>query len=124
MTKPVDYSDLYLKYPEHNRYNDSIIIENDTIEVIEQKLEMVLFCNKGDLYGEPDMGCDLEYYLWRTKVGLPIIEKKIVEQINQYIPELNDLGYDIKLRIFEGTIRDILIIDIMINGYDYNFLFN
>lgn len=123
MSKPNDYSDFYLKYPGHNRYKENVLIEDDVIEVIEQKLEVILFTNKGDLYGEPEMGCDLEYYLWQTRVGLPIIEKKIINQIELYIPELKEIGYNIELNIFEGVIRDILIITISINGFNMNYLF-
>lgn len=121
---PVDYKDLYLKYPQHPRYNDERIVEDDIIEVVEQKVEMILFTNKGDLYGEPGLGCDLDYYLWRTRVGVPQIRKKIVDQIDEYVPELNSIGYTLDLRVFEGTIRDILIIDLKIRGYNLNYVFN
>lgn len=123
MSVPVDYKDLYLKYPGHDKYNSYRIVEDDTIEVIEQKLEMILFASKGDLYGEVNFGCDLEYYLWQTRLDTPQIKRYITDQISEYIPELNEIGYTIDVKIYDGTVRDIMFIQIVIRGYNLEYIF-
>jgi len=116
---PLNFSDIYVKYEGHPRYNDKKIVENDLIEVMVQKLEMILFSNKGSLFGDPGMGCDLEYYLWSTKVPDTEIRNNITEQISTYIPELNEVGYTLDLKLYEGEYRDILYLNFTIKGYNY-----
>lgn len=118
----LDFKDLYIKYDGHPRFHSNIIVEDDIVEVIVQKLEMILFTNKGDLYGEPNMGCNLEYFLWQTKVPVPDIRNLIMEQINTYIPELNDLEYSFNIQLYEGTYRDILYLNFIIKGYNFEIL--
>jgi len=118
----LDFKDLYIKYDGHPRFHSNIIVEDDIVEVIVQKLEMILFTNKGDLYGEPNMGCNLEYFLWQTKVPVPDIRNLIMEQINTYIPELNDLEYSFDIQLYEGTYRDILYLNFIIKGYNFEIL--
>lgn len=118
----LDFKDLYIKYDGHPRFHTQRIVEEDVIEVIVQKLEMSLFTNKGDLYGEPDFGANLEYFLWETKVPVTDIRTIITDQINTYIPELNQIGYDFDIQLYEGSYRDILYLNFIIKGYNFEML--
>jgi len=123
MSNITDWKDLTIRWDGHQKYIENKIIEDDLLEVIVQKLEMILFTNKGEVYGDYDLGADLEFYLWETKISNEIIKSKIVQQINKYIPELNMMGYEINLEIYPGDIRDILDINIIIKGYNLSFIF-
>jgi hypothetical protein len=118
-----DYKDIYIKYEGHPKYSSEYIIEDDVINVIIQKLEMILFSRKGEVLGDPDMGCDIEFYLWKTKVPAKQIKKIITDQIVIYIPELTQLEYDINIEIYEGTIQDIMYITTTIKDYNVKFIF-
>lgn len=118
----LDYKDLYIKYDGHPRFHSNKILENDVIETIVQKLEVVLFTNKGDVYGEPQLGCNIEYLLWETKIPVSEIKKNISRQIDIYIPELNELGYDFNIELYEGSYRDILYLNFKIKGYNFEML--
>lgn len=118
-----DVKDLVIRYPGHPKYEPSRIIEDDEIEVIVQKLEMILFTNKGEVLGDIDIGANLEYYLWQTKVTTGNLKFKIEEQIVKYIPELIKIGYTFDLQLFEGTLRDILYLNFVIKGYNIDFIF-
>ena len=50
------------------------------------------------------------------------IENEIQEQINTYIPEMNKLDYTINIELFQGTIRDILKVNIKIKESELNFI--
>ena len=125
MEKNVDWKDLTIRWNGHQKYVENKIIEDDLMEVIVQKLEMILYTNKSEIYGDEgdDIGINLEYYLWQTKINGDIIKGKIVQQINKYIPEMNIIGYDIILKIYPGEIRDIMEINIIIKGYNLSFIF-
>lgn len=117
-----DIKDFTVRYKGHPRYNSSQIIEDRPIEFIIQKIEMILYTNKGEILDDPDFGCNLEYYLWSTKVPVTKIQKDIQNQINEYIPELNTINYNLDVNVFEGTVRDILRININIQDTEINFV--
>ena len=123
MERTTDWKDLTIRWDGHQKYVEGKIIENDLMEVIIQKLEMILFTNTSEVYGSEDLGADLEYYLWETRISNEIIRSKIVQQITKYIPELNLIKYDINLKIYPGVIRDILDINIFVKGYNLSFIF-
>ncbi len=118
-----DVKDLVIRYPGHPKYEPDRIVEDDEIEVIVQKLEMILFTNKGEILGDINLGANLEYYLWQTKVTTGNLKFKIEEQIVKYIPELIKIGYTFELQLFEGTLRDILYLNFVIKGYNIDFIF-
>jgi phage baseplate assembly protein W len=116
-----DIKDLNIRGVGHPKYSSTRVIEDRTIEFVVQKLENVLFTNKGDVLGDPDFGANLEYYLWTTNVPVSKIENEIKTQINTYIPELNSFQYTLSVDIYEGTVRDILQINIKIKDTNINF---
>jgi hypothetical protein len=118
-----DVKDFVIRYSGHPKYEPRRVVEDDDVEVIVQKLEMILFTNKGEVLGDTEIGCNLEYYLWQTRVTTGNLKSKVEEQIYTYIPELYDLGYTFDLRLYEGTLRDILYLDFVIKGYNIEFVF-
>ncbi len=58
-----NFSDFYIEYPGHPRFEDLKLIEDDVVRVILQKWEMILFTNRGELFCEPYFGGDLNKYL-------------------------------------------------------------
>ena len=118
-----DVKDFVIRYPGHPKYQPDRIIEDDEVEVIVQKLEMILFTNKGEVLGDINIGVNLEYYLWQTRVTTGNLKSKVEEQINTYIPELNSLGYTFDVSLYEGTLRDILYLSFTIKGYNIEFIY-
>jgi len=118
-----DVKDLVIRYPGHPKYEPGRIIEDDEIEVIVQKLEMILFTNKGEVLGDINIGANLEYYLWQTRITTGNLKSKVEEQISTYIPELIILGYTFDVSLYEGTLRDILYLNFVIKGYNVEFIF-
>lgn len=114
--------DFNIRGRNHPKYNSRRIIEERPIEILVQKLELILFTNKGDVLGNPDFGANLEYYLWSTKVPISKIRRIIQEQINAYLPELNNYEYDFNINLFQGTIRDILYVNFRIKDTDVDFV--
>jgi len=117
-----DIRDFNIRGEEHPKYNSRRIIEDRPIEFIVQKLENILFTNKGDVLGDPNFGANLEYYLWSTQVPSTKIEREIGIQIDLYLPELNKYDYEYKVELYEGTIRDILYVNFRIRDVDVDFV--
>lgn len=118
-----DVKDINLRYQGHPKYVSSKLEEDLPIEVITQKLEMILYTNKGEVLSDPDLGVNLEYYLWSTSVPMDFIKMEIASQVAKYIPELVSMGYSLDLQIYKGTERDILYININLSDKNINFIF-
>jgi phage baseplate assembly protein W len=117
-----DIRDFNIRGYGHPKYSSTRVLEDRTIEFVIQKLENVLFSNKGDVLGDPDFGANLEYYLWSTNVPVNKIENEIKTQVAVYIPELSFYQYSLSVEIYEGTYRDILQINIKVKDTNVNFI--
>ncbi len=116
----LNYVDFYIIGAEDPTYNDTDIIEDDIINVIIQKYKTIIFTNKGDVLGDPLFGADIELLLYETKVSEDYVTKIIIEQINQYIPELVNMNYSLQIAFAQNTdtFQDILFIYFTIADYE------
>jgi hypothetical protein len=118
-----DFRDFYVRWLGHPKYNDNNIIIDDATEVIVNKIEMVLFANKGEFIADLDFGCDLEFYLWQTKVNTDFIKQEIIRQLNKYVSELNRTNWTIEVNLVPGVLQDILLIDVFVNDLEIRAIF-
>ena len=116
----IDFRDFYIKYKGHPNYVSSEIIEDDVVNVIIQKYEMILFTNKGEVLGEPDLGCDLLMLLNEKKVASNYVESVIRRQISKYIPELDSMNYSLSVAFTEDVqnYQDIMYIYFQLADYE------
>lgn len=121
-----DFSDFYIKFPGHPKFNDTEIIQDEILKVVVQKIEMILFTTKGELIGDPDFGGDLPIYLHQTKVNSDFVEKNLREQFSTYIPELDIIGYTMNITFSQNPYEysDMMFIDITIREYSVNAYFS
>jgi hypothetical protein len=116
----IDFRDFYIKYPDHPNYNQSTIDEDDIIYVILQKYEMILFTNQGEVLGDPKFGCNLLELLYQTKVSGQYVEGTIRDQITIYIPELNNMNYELQVVFTQDpySFQDMMFIYFKIADYE------
>ena len=110
-----DISNLYTQYPGHPTYSSGILETDDVVDSIVQKIEMILFTSKGET-ADPNFGADVERMLWKSSVAADVIKGEIIDQISRYAPELIQSAYTVEVFIYQGTFRDIGIVEINING--------
>lgn len=114
-----NFTDFYIGYPGHPRFRDPGVIEDDVIRVIIQKYEMILFTNKGEVFGDLDFGANLEELLFETKLSAEAIEGMINTQIGKYITELSGTNYTLTVSFFEDPERYQDYMEILLNIKDY-----
>jgi hypothetical protein len=116
----VDFTDFYILYKEHPRYVPKELIEDEVINVIIQKYEMVLFTNKGEVLGDPNFGANLPELLFQTKVSDTYVKDVINEQIATYIPELLSTNYTLNVVFVQdpGNYQDIMFVNLKVADYD------
>jgi hypothetical protein len=115
-----NFSDFYIAYPGHPRFNDKELIEDEIIRVIIQKYEMIVFTNKGEVFGDPNFGADLVKLLHETKVSAKVVENDIRNQIIEYIPEIKDIPYELSVSFYQDpeNYQDVMEIFFKISEYD------
>lgn len=116
----LSFIDFYIGYPGHPRFKSPEIIEDDVIRVIIQKYEMILFTNKGELYGDPNFGADLPSLLHETRLSASAVEADIKAQIADYIEEIDNINYSLKVEFYEDPERyqDVMVIGFKIKDYE------
>ncbi len=121
-----DFTDFYVKYNGHPRYSVLEVDEKEIPEVIVQKIEMILFTNKGEVLGDPNLGASLETYLHETRVSADFVERQIIEQIGEYIPELDSFGYTLEVTFAENpsSYSDIMFVHISFKEVEVNAFFS
>jgi hypothetical protein len=114
-----NFTDFYILYPGHPRYTSAELIEDDVARVIIQKYQMLIFTNKGDVYGMPDFGANLLELLHDTKYSAKDVEDEIKSQISSYVKELTTLDYTLTVSFFDHPERfeEFMVIDLSFNGY-------
>jgi hypothetical protein len=118
-----DNRNFYITWQGHPRYKeDQILVEDPILNVI-QKIELVLFTEKGSYIGDLDLGADLTFYIWNTTVSAEYIRSMIMQQFDKYIPELKAMNYTLNTYIMEGELMDILVVDITIEEYGLKAIF-
>lgn len=118
-----DITDFYILSDEHPRFNFNKIIEEKEILIIIDKIELLLFTNKGDFIADLDFGCDIELMLWKTRVDNETLLNVIKYQISTYVPEISNYAWRVELDFVEGVYDDILMINIYIEDYNITSIF-
>jgi len=117
----VSFSTFYILYPGHPEHNDISVIEDDNTRIIIQKYLMLIYTKKGELFGLPDFGIDLENFLFKTRVSAKFIENIINKQIATYIPELISISYSLNISFVESErYEEIMLIEFRIGEIDVN----
>ena len=83
---------------------------------------MILFTNKGDVFGDPEFGGDLPLLLHQTRLSAETIKNDLLSQIIIYIPELTENNIDFKLdiEIFPNPnkFEEYMVINFELAGYE------
>ncbi len=113
------FIDFYIGYQGHPNFRDLELIEDDLVRVIVQKYEMVIFTNKGELFGDPNFGAGLTELLHETRISSEAVEADIRAQIADYIPELEGIDYELTIEFVEDpeNFQEVMLVNFTVAGY-------
>lgn len=92
---------------------------SDPLEALLTKLRMIIFTNRGEVLGYPDLGLDLDRLLFELTFNAYQIQKEFYAQVAKYVPEAGNYKINLQVNFVPGTVRDICYIDIYIDGTKY-----
>lgn len=111
--------EIYIGVPRTNTYKPNTIEVTNDIEVILERVRVLLGTRKGEVLGDPDFGINLEDYLFDMKVPEQQIKKEVTEQFAKYITCATSPMYAIDVKVnFGKNVEagyDYMVIDIYIN---------
>ena len=87
--------ELYVQSDTEIAYQNFYIDETNPVNIVKQKIRMILLTNKGDVLGDPLFGVGLESYIFELEDVKDQLIEEINEQIEKYIGE-DSQEYDIK----------------------------
>ncbi len=105
---------------ENDPYYDPFRLEtNNPLEALLTKIRMILFTQKGEILGYPDLGLGLDGLLFELRFNGGQIQESFYRQIAEYCPEASKYNINIEVNFVPGTVRDICYLDIYIDGTKY-----
>lgn len=109
--------DIYIKMPGDKNYTEKRREVDADLDKFAQAIEMLLMTTKGTVLGYPDMGCNLDAFLWNPYVTNGQIKDSISSQIQKYVPEYSSyIPYEIDVQFISGEIVDSILINIIIDS--------
>ena len=108
--------DIYVRTPDDQYYNSNTLETNDPIESLLGKIRMLLYTRPGEVLGQPNLGINLEKYLFEFGSNNSEISRIILQQITTCIPEGAAYDINVNVNFVPGTVRDAAFIDIYIDG--------
>jgi hypothetical protein len=109
--------DIYLRIPEDPNFDYSQLVVEDGVANFVQYIEMLLTTSKGEVFGDPEFGCNLEAYVWNQTISTGSIMTEINREILLHAPEsCGNIPFEIEISFHKGDIFDTMIVDIIIDS--------
>jgi hypothetical protein len=108
--------EVYIINQYEGGYQPDKIEEDDSVRALIQKIKMIMFTRKGEVLGDPDFGISLEDLLFEFGFSANELRRAFDQQISKYVTEANDFDLKLDINFVPGTVRDVVYIDIFING--------
>jgi hypothetical protein len=109
--------DIYLRPEQDPNYNSNFIEVQDELSIFIQMIEMILVTVPGEILGEPNLGVNLEGFLWNPNITIGTIKNEIAAQIRRYcIYSESSIPVKIDVSFIRGDLTDGILVDIIVDG--------
>lgn len=111
--------DIYIRPSDDPNFKPNVFEHSNELELLLGKIRLMFNTTKGEVLGDIFFGINLEDELFTFNINNEELRKKIIEHIRTYIVEAKKYNIDIDIQRFRGTLRDIVLIDVLINASKY-----
>ena len=109
--------DIYLRLPQDPNYNANFLEVEDDISNFVQMIEMMLTTRPGEILGEPELGVNLEGYLWNPYITTGTIKNDIMSQVRRFCTNSQlSIPFNVNVNFIKGNISDSILVDIEVDG--------
>ena len=89
---------------------------NDEVEMLVSQIKMILYTKPGEILGAPDIGIALEDQLFVFNINEFALRSMLFDQMIKFVPLSEKYHVKFNISFARGTVRDICLIDVVING--------
>lgn len=107
--------DVYLRDPSDSKYRPLLLETGDKIEILLNKIRMILLTDRGEVLGEPSLGLSLEHSLFETVLDEGAIKEDFYAQLGKYVPEISDYKIDLDVEYNTDGVKNEIFLIININ---------
>jgi|JI61114BRNA_FD_contig_31_5616341_length_664_multi_2_in_0_out_0_2 phage baseplate assembly protein W len=108
--------EIYTRDPNDPNYKEDSLETSDEIETLLGQLRMILLTNRGEIIGAPNFGVSLEETIFSLDYNEYAIRSALNDQLLMFCPLANKFDVKFDVKFAKGTVRDICLIDIYLNG--------
>ena len=108
--------EIYMRDPDDSNFKSDLLEVTDEVELLITQIKMILLTNQGDILEAPDFGMSLEDLLFTFDANAFTIENKLQDQMLKFSPLAYRFDVRFEVKFFRGTVQDIGLIDVLING--------
>lgn len=107
--------EIYFRDSSDPKYKKELIETNSKLESVLNKIRMILFTNRGEILGEPNLGMNLEDYLFTFNFDQQELKSKFNSQVNAYIPEQSEFKINMDVSFESDGIKNYVYLYIYVN---------
>jgi hypothetical protein len=108
--------ELYMRDPTDPNYKSGILEINDEVDMLVSQIKMILYTKPGEILGAPDFGIALEDQLFVFNINEYALRSMLFDQVTKFVPLSEKYHIKFNINFARGTVRDICLIDVIING--------
>ena len=109
--------EFYVKNIGEPHFQSDKLQQDDDLSMLLTQIETVLFTRRGEVLGEPGLGCNLEDLVYGLSYNDIQIKNEIEEQLGRYVPlaQIMNVTVDVEFDTSSND-RDAIFININIDG--------
>lgn len=94
----------------------SELIIDDPYTLAFQEIDILFGTECTEVLGDPDYGVNFEQFLWKMSPEPTKVREYILERINKHTNFARKMIKDVQVKVEQGTVRDIYMVDIEFNN--------
>jgi hypothetical protein len=107
--------EIYLRDNSDPKYNSGLLETNDDLEALLSKIRMLLYSNRGEVLGFPELGMDLENEIFELSLNEQVIRDRFYAQLAKFVPE-TQFKIDLEFERQQDQVETIVFMYITIDG--------
>ena len=108
--------ELYIKTLGDPNFDADQLQSDDDIQMLLTQIETLIFTNKGEVMGNSEFGLNIEDYVYSFRYNDNMLQSMISEGIYRYCPLSYKYPVNVSVEFTEETERNMVFIDITIDG--------
>lgn len=108
--------ELYIKKVGDPNFDPEQLQADEDIQMLLTQIETLIFTNKGEVLGNPEFGLNIDDYVYSFRYNDTMLQSMIADGIYRYCPLSYKYPVNVSVEFTPETERNMVFIDITIDG--------